>query len=116
MLVEKSRRFNVGQRVSSLPEMTLNHLQKKILFTLMFLAIYRIGIHVPIPGVDASALSQFFQSQGANLLGMFNMFSGGALERASVLALGIMPYITASIIMNMLTVMHPPMMELKKEE
>ena len=105
----------MGQRVSSLPEMTLNHLQKKILFTLMFLAIYRIGIHVPIPGVDANALSQFFQSQGANLLGMFNMFSGGALERFSIFALGVMPYISASIIAQLLTVVIPHLEALSKE-
>ena len=103
----------MAQQVSSLPEM--NHLQKKILFTLMFLAIYRIGVHVPIPGVDSNALSQFFQSQGANLLGMFNMFSGGALERFSIFALGVMPYISASIIAQLLTVVVPQLEALSKE-
>ena len=87
----------MAQGISRLPEGTLNHLQKKILYTLGFLAIYRVGVHIPVPGVDTQALSEFFKSQGANLFGMFNMFSGGALERFSVFALGVMPYISASI-------------------
>jgi len=103
----------VGQQLSTLPEM--NHLQKKILFTLGFLAIYRIGVHIPIPGVDTAALSDFFKSQGANLFGMFNMFSGGALERFSVFALGVMPYISASIIAQLLTVVVPHLEQLSKE-
>ncbi len=105
----------MGQRISSLPEMTVNHLQKKILFTLGFLALYRIGVHVPIPGVDSARLSEFFASQGANLFGMFNMFSGGALERFSIFALGVMPYITASIIAQLLTVVVPHLEALSKE-
>ncbi|MFW7378058.1 MAG: preprotein translocase subunit SecY [Oligoflexus sp.] len=105
----------MGQRISSLPEVTINHLQKKILFTLGFLAIYRIGVHVPIPGVDAARLSEFFSSQGANLFGMFNMFSGGALERFSIFALGVMPYISASIIAQLLTVVVPHLEALSKE-
>jgi preprotein translocase subunit SecY len=105
----------VGQRIDTLPQGTLNHLQKKILFTLGFLALYRIGVHVPIPGVDGSALADFFQSQGANMFGMFNMFSGGALERFSVFALGVMPYISASIIAQLLTVVVPHLEQLQKE-
>ena len=105
----------MGQRIAKLPEGTLNHLQKKILYTLGFLALYRIGVHIPIPGVDTAALSQFFQSQGANLLGMFNVFSGGALQRFSVCALGIMPYISASIIAQLLTVVVPHLEQLSKE-
>ncbi|NDE14067.1 preprotein translocase subunit SecY [bacterium] len=101
--------------MSKLPEGTLNHLQKKILYTLGFLAIYRIGVHVPIPGVDTDALGEFFKSQGANLFGMFNMFSGGALERFSVFALGVMPYISASIIAQLLTVVVPHLEALSKE-
>ena len=93
----------------------LNHLQKRILFTLGFLAIYRIGVHIPIPGVDTVALRQFFASQGGNLLSMFNMFSGGALERFSVFALGVMPYISASIIAQLLTVVVPKLEALSKE-
>jgi preprotein translocase subunit SecY len=108
-------RAGVGQRIAKLPEGTLNHLQKKILFTLGFLALYRIGVHVPIPGVDTAALSDFFKGQGANLFGMFNMFSGGALERFSVCALGVMPYISASIISQLLTVVVPHLEQLSKE-
>ena len=105
----------MAQRTSSLQEMSLNHLQKKILFTLGFLALYRIGVHVPIPGVDAARLGEFFQSQGANAFGMINMFSGGALERFSIFALGVMPYISASIIAQLLTVVVPHLEALSKE-
>lgn len=105
----------MNNRVSSLPEVALNHLQKKILFTLGFLGLYRIGVHVPIPGVNSDALSEFFKSQGANLFGMFNMFSGGALERFSIFALGVMPYISASIIAQLLTVVVPHLEALSKE-
>ncbi len=105
----------MGQRISKLPEGTLNHLQKKILFTLGFLALYRVGVHIPIPGVDTAALADFFKGQGANLFGMFNMFSGGALERFSVCALGVMPYISASIIAQLLTVVVPHLEQLSKE-
>lgn len=105
----------MAQRTSSLPDMTLNHLQKKVLFTLGFLALYRIGVHVPIPGVDAARLGEFFQNQGANAFGMINMFSGGALERFSIFALGVMPYISASIIAQLLTVVVPHLEALSKE-
>jgi preprotein translocase subunit SecY len=77
--------------------------------------VLRLGTFVPIPGIDAAVLAQLFEQQKGTIVEMFNMFSGGALERASVLALGIMPYISASIIMQLLTVMHPAMAELKKE-
>ena len=70
---------------------------------------------MPIPGIDAAVLAQLFEQQKGTIVEMFNMFSGGALERASVLALGIMPYISASIIMQLMSVVHPPMHELKKE-
>jgi preprotein translocase subunit SecY len=105
----------VAQGISKLPEGTLNTLQKKILFTLLFLAIYRVGVHIPIAGVDSPALGEFFKTQGANLFGMFNMFSGGALERFSVFALGVMPYISASIIAQLLTVVVPYLEQLSKE-
>lgn len=103
----------MGQRLSKLPEM--NHLQKRILFTLGFLALYRIGVHIPIPGVDSTALAEFFKAQGGNLLGMFNMFTGGAFERFSICALGVMPYISASIIAQLLTVVVPHLEALQKE-
>ena len=105
----------MGQRIAKLPEGALNHLQKKILFTLGFLALYRIGVHIPIPGVDTAALADFFKGQGGNLFGMFNMFSGGALQNFSVCALGVMPYISASIIAQLLTVVVPHLEQLSKE-
>ena len=105
----------MGQRISSLTEGFGNQLTKKILFTLGFLALYRIGVHVPIPGVNTEALAEFFKSQGGNLLGMFNMFSGGAAARFSIFALGVMPYISASIIVQLLTVIVPHLEALSKE-
>ena len=105
----------MGKGTSPLSGMTVNHLQRKILFTLGFLALYRIGVHVPVPGVNAAALTDFFKSQGANLFGMFNMFSGGALQRFSIFALGVMPYISASIIAQLLTVVVPHLEALSKE-
>ena len=101
--------------IQKLPEGKMNHLQRKILFTLFFLALYRVGVHIPIPGVDTYALGEFFRTQGANLFGMFNMFSGGALENFSVFALGIMPYISASIISQLLVVVVPHLEMLQKE-
>ncbi|MEZ4740937.1 MAG: preprotein translocase subunit SecY [Bdellovibrionota bacterium] len=105
----------MANSIQGLPQERFNHLQKKIMFTLGFLALFRIGVHIPIPGVDTQALSEFFRNQGANLLGMFNMFSGGALERFSVFALGVMPYISASIIVQLLTVAVPHLEQLSKE-
>ncbi len=101
------------QRISSLPE--FNHLQRKLMFTLGFLVLYRIGVHIPIAGVDAQAMGEFFSSQGGNMFGMINMFVGGALERFSVFALGVMPYISASIIAQLLTVVVPALEQLQKE-
>jgi len=92
----------------------LAELKRRLLFVLGAIIIYRLGSFVPIPGIDAAVLAQFFEQQKGTIVEMFNMFSGGALERASVLALGIMPYITASIIMQLMTHMHPTYMELKK--
>jgi preprotein translocase subunit SecY len=77
--------------------------------------VFRLGSFVPLPGIDGNVLADLFDQQKGTIVEMFNMFSGGALERASVFALGIMPYISASIIMQLLTVVHPTMMELKKE-
>ncbi len=93
----------------------LSELKSRLLFVLGAIIVFRLGSFVPIPGIDAAVLAELFSQQKDTIIGMMNMFSGGALERASVLALGIMPYITASIIIQLLTVMHPPMMELKKE-
>ena len=93
----------------------LSELKQRLWFVFLALIVFRLGSFVPIPGIDAAVLAQLFEQQKGTIVEMFNMFSGGALERASVLALGIMPYISASIIMQLLTVIHPAMAELKKE-
>ena len=90
-------------------------LRKKIIFTLIVLAVYRIGVHIPTPGVDGAALQQAFSSMQGTIFGWFNLFSGGALERFSIFALGIMPYISSSIIFQLLTVMVPYLGDLQKE-
>jgi len=90
-------------------------LKKRIIFTALALIAYRIGSHIPTPGIDAHALSSFFDQVGGTLLGFFDLFSGGALRRLSVLALGIMPYISASIILQLLAVVFPPLEKLSKE-
>jgi preprotein translocase subunit SecY len=98
------------QNIFKIPE-----LKRRILFTLALLIVYRVGVHVPVPGIDAVALASFFARTKGTLLGLFDMFSGGALERLSVFALGIMPYISASIILQLLTVVVPHLEQLKKE-
>jgi preprotein translocase subunit SecY len=98
------------QNIFKIPE-----LKRRILFTLGFLAIYRVGCHVPIPGIDAKALSEFFQAQQGGIMGFVSMFSGGALERMTVFALGIMPYISASIILQLMTAVVPTLEQLQKE-
>lgn len=90
-------------------------LKRRLLFLLMALVVYRIGTHVPVPGIDPEQLRTLFNTQQGGILGLFNMFSGGALSRFSVLALGIMPYISASIIMQMLTYVVPTLEALRKE-
>ena len=93
----------------------LSELKQRLWFVFVALVVLRLGSFVPIPGIDAAVLAQLFEQQKGTIVEMFNMFSGGALERASVLALGIMPYISASIIMQLLTVVSPKFAELKKE-
>ncbi|WP_298773385.1 preprotein translocase subunit SecY [uncultured Shewanella sp.] len=93
----------------------LSELKARLLFVIGAIIVFRAGSFVPIPGIDAAVLAELFNQQKGTILGMFNMFSGGALERASIFALGIMPYISASIIMQLLTVVHPALAELKKE-
>ncbi len=90
-------------------------LKRRLLFLLGALIVYRIGAHVPVPGIDPVQLAELFKSQQGGILDMFNMFSGGALSRFTILALGIMPYISASIIMQLLTVVSPQLEQLKKE-
>jgi preprotein translocase subunit SecY len=90
-------------------------LKRRLFFTAALLAVYRIGVHVPTPGIDGNALKSFFDANQQTIFGVVNMFSGGALEKLSVFALGIMPYISASIILQLLTVVVPHLEQLKKE-
>src|SRR5256714_12898657 len=90
-------------------------LRKRILFTLGLLAVYRLGGHIPTPGVNADKLQQFFEQNRGTFLGFVDLFSGGQLRRLTVFALGIMPYITASIILQLLTVVYEPLAKLQKE-
>jgi preprotein translocase subunit SecY len=98
------------QNVFKIPE-----LKNRVLYTLGMLIIYRLGVHVPTPGINADALADLFASAQGTVFGLFNMFSGGALEQMSVFALGIMPYISASIILQLLTVVVPHLERLSKE-
>jgi len=90
-------------------------LKRRLMFLLGALIVYRIGAHIPVPGIDPVALADLFKSQKGGILGVFNLFSGGALSRFTIFALGIMPYISASIIMQLLTVASPQLEALKKE-
>ena len=98
------------QNIFKIPE-----LKKRIFYTFALLSVYRIGVHVPTPGIDTIALASFFARAKGTLLGLFDMFSGGALERLSVFALGIMPYISASIILQLLAVVMPAVERMQKE-
>jgi preprotein translocase subunit SecY len=102
--------FKKIEDIFSLPE-----LRKRIIITLLLLIVYRIGTHVPTPGINSEALSQFFARQSGSMLGLFDMFTGGALSRLTVFGLGIMPYISAAIIMELLSVVVPHLAELKKQ-
>lgn len=102
--------FEALQNIFKIPE-----LKKRVLFSLGMLAVYRVGCHIPTPGIDRIALSHFFKQSQGTLLGLFDMFSGGALERLTVFALGIMPYISSSIIFQLLTVVIPAIEKLSKE-
>ena len=92
-----------------------SELKSRILFCLGAIVVYRLGAHIPVPGIDPLVLKKLFDSQSGGILGMFNMFSGGALKRFTLFALGIMPYISASIIMQLLTVVSPQLEQLKKD-
>ncbi|MBM7037312.1 preprotein translocase subunit SecY [Vibrio ulleungensis] len=93
----------------------LAELRARLFFVFGALLVFRMGSFIPLPGVDANVLANLFEQQQGTIIEMFNMFSGGALERASIFALGIMPYISASIVVQLLTVVHPALAELKKE-
>jgi preprotein translocase subunit SecY len=98
------------QNAANIPE-----LRRRVTFTFLMLAVYRIGVQIPTPGINGEALAAFFQKNAGTLFDMFNMFSGGALENFSIFALGIMPYISASIIFQLLTVVVPQLEALSKE-
>ena len=98
------------QNATKIPE-----LRRRLLFTLGMLAVYRVGVHIPTPGIDRVALASFFDRVKDTIFGLFNLFSGGALEQFSVFSLGIMPYISASIILQLLTVVFPYLERLSKE-
>jgi preprotein translocase subunit SecY len=99
-----------AQNIFKIPE-----LKRRILWTLVFLAVYRVGVHIPTPGVNGDALASFFAQARGTLFSLIDMFTGGGLERLSVFALGIMPYISASIILQLLTVVIPYLAQLQKE-
>lgn len=98
------------KNINKIPE-----LQKRILYSLLMLGVYRVGAHIPTPGIDTAALMAYFEQAKGSLLGLFDMFAGGALSNLSVFALGIMPYISASIILQLLTVAVPHLERLSKE-
>jgi preprotein translocase subunit SecY len=93
----------------------LGELKARLLFLLFAIFVYRVGTHIPVPGIDPGQLANMFNQNEGTFLGLFNMFSGGALERMSIVALGIMPYISSSIIMQLLTAVNPHLAQLKKE-
>src|SRR6201993_4075448 len=90
-------------------------LRRRVMFTAMILALYRLGSWIPAPGVDSASIQSYFNNKGGTLLGFLSVFSGGALSRFSLFALGIMPYVTASIILQLLTVVVPKLEQLQKE-
>jgi len=98
------------QNIFKIPE-----LRHRIVFTLAMLGVYRVAAHVPTPGINGEKLSEFLHAQGGALMGFLDMFSGGALAKVTIVALGIMPYISASIILQLLTVVVPTLTKLAKE-
>ncbi|MBX4180760.1 preprotein translocase subunit SecY [Sodalis sp. CWE] len=106
----KRSKFNFQSAQSGFSE-----LKRRLLFVIGALIIFRIGSFIPIPGIDAAVLTKLLEQRWGTIIEMFNMFSGGALNRASIFALGVMPYISASIIIQLLTVVHPTLAEIKKE-
>src|SRR3954464_2740730 len=90
-------------------------LHKRIWFTLIAMVVYRLGCYIPIPGIDIAAFAQAFQGQAKGILGMFNMFSGGAVQRMAIFSLNVMPYISASIIVQLMATIYGPWEKLRKE-
>jgi len=105
----------VGKQVSSIKSSGFTDLKYRLLFVLLAIVVFRIGSYIPVPGLNPQRLQELFNGQQNNIVGLFNMFSGGALMRFSIFALGIMPYISASIIVQLLTVLSPNLAELRKE-
>ena len=89
-------------------------LQKRIIFTLLMLFVYRMGIHIPTPGIDSVIMKEWFDQQQGTLLGMFDMFTGGGFRSLSIFALGVMPYISSSIIVQLLCMIYPPFEQLQR--
>ena len=106
---------STSQVAKSLSGGNLSELRKRIFFLIGALIVFRIGTFIPVPGIDINVMREIFDQQRTGILGMFNMFSGGALERMSIFALGVMPYISASIIMQLMSVSIPTLQQLKKE-
>ena len=106
MVAKPGRQGNTGGK---------SELFNRLMFVIIGLEVFRFGSFIPVPGINTDVLEKMFESQDGSVLGMFNMFSGGALSRASILALGIMPYISASIIIQLMSVINPKLAELKKE-
>ena len=106
---------SASQVASSLSGGILSELRRRIFFLIGALIVFRTGTFIPVPGIDINVMREIFDQQRTGILGMFNMFSGGALERMSIFALGVMPYISASIIMQLMTVAVPALEQLKKE-
>lgn len=106
MVAKPGRQGNTGGK---------SELFNRLMFVIIGLVVFRFGSFIPVPGINTDVLEKMFESQDGSVLGMFNMFSGGALSRASILALGIMPYISASIIIQLMSVINPKLAELKKE-
>ena len=90
-------------------------LKRRLVFLVLALVVYRLGTHIPVPGINPDSLAELFRQNQGGILGLFNMFSGGALSRFSIFALGIMPYISASIIMQLMSVVVPSLEAIKKE-
>lgn len=108
--------FERAGQMAGLADMgKIPELKSRVLFTLAMLVVYRLGAHIPVPGIDASVLAEIFKQAQGTMLGMFDMFSGGALRRLTIFALGIMPYISAAIILQLMTVVSPKLEQLKKE-
>src|SRR5438552_15833621 len=104
-----------GRLTAGLKSGGFTDLKYRLLFVLIAIVIFRVGSYIPVPGLNPMRLQELFNAQQNNIVGLFNMFSGGALMRFSIFALGIMPYISASIIVQLLTVMSSTLSELRKE-